>query len=71
MKGPVGRRSFVVVHHKLNDSNISRTVRPRIIQFFTDIHVDRVYSHTGYDVISYFRSVGISSKFKSTAENEK
>ena len=33
-------------------------------KFHTDIHADLVCSHTGYDVISYFRS-----KFEKTAEN--
>ena len=30
--------------------------------FYTDIHTDIVYSHTGYDVIIYFRSEVIAKK---------
>ena len=36
------------------ESNDSATVEQK--QFYTDIHVDLIYSHTGYDVISYCRS---------------
>ena len=40
--------SFVVVaHHKLSGSNISRTVRPRIIEFYRDIHANPFHSNTG------------------------
>ena len=31
----------------------------RITKFYTDIHADILYSHTGYDFTSYFQSEGI------------
>ena len=37
----------IVVHRKVSGSYISRTVFPRITKFYTDIHADPVYSHTG------------------------
>ena len=36
--------------------NISIAVWSRITKFYVDIHTDIVHSHTGYDVIVYFRS---------------
>ena len=45
-----------IVRHETSSSNISKTVRPRIAKFYVNIHTDIVYSHTGYDVIIYFRS---------------
>ena len=39
------RRSFVA-HHNVSGSNISRTVRPRITTFYTDIHTDQLYFRT-------------------------
>jgi len=44
------------VRHEMSSSNIPETVWPRIIKFYVDIHTNIVYSHTGYDVIIYFRS---------------
>ena len=35
---------------------MSKTVWPRITNFYRDIHTDIVYSHTGYDIIIYFQS---------------
>ena len=32
---------------------ISRTVWPKITQFYTDIHFDQPYIHTGYDITNY------------------
>ena len=32
----------------------------RIIKFYKDIQNDRVYSYTGYDITSYFRSAVIA-----------
>ena len=40
---------------------------PRIIKFYTDLHADLVYSRTGYDVTSYFRSAFI--EVEKTTEN--
>ena len=37
------------------ESNISATVSPRPATCCTVMHADLVYSHTGYDVTSYFR----------------
>ena len=34
----------------------------RITKFYVDIHVDIVYSDTGYDIIFYFRSEVIAKK---------
>ena len=51
------RRSFV--HHNVSGLNISRIVWPRITKFYTDIHTDLLYSHTGHDVTSYFWSAFI------------
>ena len=53
---------FVVVHHTVRPSNISRTVCPRITTFYVDIHADQFHSHTGYDVTSYFQSEDITKK---------
>ena len=49
----------VVIHHEVSGWNNSRTVRPRITKFHTDIQTDLLYSHTGYDdVTNYFQSDG-------------
>ena len=40
----------------------SRTVWHRITTINTDIHTELVYSITGYDVISYFRSAAITKQ---------
>ena len=48
-------RSFVV-RHKVKQLYISITIWPRITKFYTDIHTDRVYNSTGYDIINYFLS---------------
>ena len=53
-------RSFV--RHENSPSNSSRTVLPRITNFYVDIHTDIFYSHIGYDVIIYFRSEVIAKK---------
>ena len=39
--------------------------RPRITNFYGDIHPDIIYSHTGYELIIYFRSevIGENSRF--------
>ena len=42
-----------------NESNNSAPVEPRIKRFRTDVQVDVVYGHTGYDVTCYFRSAVI------------
>ena len=39
------------VRHEISSSNISK-----ITKFYGDIHTDIVYNHTGYDIITYFRS---------------
>ena len=46
-----GHGSFVL--HKISPSNISRTVWPRFIQFYADIHSDLLYSNTGYNITDY------------------
>ena len=38
------------------ESNNSAIVEPRIIVFGTDIHDDRFYNESTYDMTSYFRS---------------
>ena len=48
------RHLAFIVHYKVSDSSISRMVWPRIIQFDTD--TDMLYSHTSYDITSYFWS---------------
>ena len=45
----------VVVRHKVRQSYIIRTVRPRIAKFYRSLHNRRDYNHTGYDVTDYFR----------------
>ena len=57
----------VVVCHKGRQSYIPRTVRPRIAKFYTGIHTVMSYSHTGYDVTSYFRTA--FTEVRKTAEN--
>ena len=49
------RRSLVVVHHKVRQSHISRTVRLIITQFYVDINTNLRYIHTEYDAANYFR----------------
>ena len=48
------------IHNKVSGSYIARTVWPRLTksrnQDITDIRINLLYSHTGYDVTSYFRS---------------
>ena len=61
------RMASFVVHHKVSGSNISRTVWLRITKFHRYIHTDMLYSHTGYDVTSYFRSPFI--EVRKTTEN--
>ena len=55
-------RSFV--RHEISSSNISETVSPRIAKFYDEIHTEIVYSHTGYDVIIYFRSPRNAESFR-------
>ena len=50
----LGQCSFV--RHEISFSNISKTVCPRIIKFYVNIHTDIVYIRTGYDIIIYFQS---------------
>ena len=45
----------IVVHHKVNGSNIPRTGRLRITKIYTHIDSNRPDSHTEYDVTSYFQ----------------
>ena len=55
------------VRHNVKQSYISRAVSPRIAKFYMGVHAYLVYSHYGYDVISYFRWIFI--KDENTAEN--
>ena len=64
----VGRRRRSFVNHKVSDSNISRTISPRITKFYTDIHTNLLNSHNGYGVSSYFQSAFIEVR-KETAEH--
>ena len=48
--------SVMFIRHEITPSNILRTVRPRIIKYYMDIHTDIVYSNTRHDVIIYFQS---------------
>ena len=50
------------VRYENSSSNISKTVLPRLTKFYRDINTDIVNSHTGYDVIIYFRSEVIGGK---------
>ena len=49
------RRSFVV-HHKVSGSNISTTILLGITKFYKKMQANILYSHSGHDVTSYFRS---------------
>ena len=49
-------------------SNNLATVYPGITQFCTDIHAYLVYSHTGYDVASYFQSAFIEVRKSGDAD---
>ena len=52
-----------IVYCISKQSYISRTVWPRIIKFYANLHIRRFYNRAGYDVTTYFRSevnVGIS-----------
>ena len=55
-------RQYSFVRHEIISSNISKTVWPIITKFYEDTHTDIVISHTGYDVIIYFRSEVIGEK---------
>ena len=52
----------IFVRHEISSSNISKTVWPTTTKFYSDIHNDIVYSHTGHDVIIYFLSEVIGDK---------
>ena len=56
------RSSFVVVHHKVSGSIISRTVWHRITKLYMTIHTDLLNSRTGYDIDIYFRPEVIAKK---------
>ena len=62
-KGPSAvfrrRGSF---YHNVSGSNISKTVWPRNTKFYRHIRTDLLYSRTGYDVTSYFRSDVVAKK---------
>ena len=47
---------FIIVHHKVSRSYISRMVWPRITKCHTEIHTDSLCRHIWYDVKSYFQS---------------
>ena len=49
------RQPSFVVHHKVNCSNISRKLWPKITKFYTDIRINLCDNHTGYDVTNCFR----------------
>ena len=59
------RKTYIVRPAK--KSNISATVKSRPATCCTDILADLVYSNTGYDVTSYFRSA--FTEFRKTADN--
>ena len=56
------RPASFVVHHKESGSNISKTVWPRITKFYRGIRTGTLFSHTEYDVTTYFRSEVIAIK---------
>ena len=58
----IGIGYVMLVRREISFSNISKTVCPRTIIFYRDIHTDIVYNQTGYDVIIYFRSEVIAKK---------
>ena len=60
---PASSWSWLFVTH-LRQSCISRTVRPRITKFYTNLQIRRIYNHTGYDFTSYFRSEVILKKIR-------
>ena len=49
--------------------NNSAAAWPRITKFYMDIHANPLYSHTGYDVTSYFRSAFLL-QFESMTESD-
>ena len=55
-------RSFVCSFNTKSAPNISRTAWPIITKFYRNIHTDKVYSHTGYDVTNYFWSEVVAKK---------
>ena len=61
--------SFIVVHHKMSGSYISRTVLPTITEFDTYIHTGLLCGCTGYDVTSYFWSEVIGKKLQNATSN--
>ena len=52
-----------------SSSYISRMVWPRIAKFYIDIHIDLVYSPTGYDVTCYFWSAVITKTVENAASD--
>ena len=64
MSQPAVRRclTFVVVHHRVRQSYISRTFWPRITKFDMEFHTDLLCSHTRHDMTNYFRAEVIAKK---------
>ena len=48
--------------YKVRQSYISRTVWPRIIQFYTNLHTRRFYNRARYDITNYFQSEATTKK---------
>ena len=51
-----GVACLVIVHHKVSQLHISRTVCPRNPKILRDIQTDPINTSVGYDVTSCFRS---------------
>ena len=56
------RLPLFVFHHKVRDSNVSRTFWPRITTFHWAIRTGPLFNLSGYDIISFFRSEVIAKK---------
>ena len=57
----------VIVRHKVGQSYISRTFRPKINKFYRNLQAVWLYLRTGYDVTDYFRLAVIEVQKRSTA----
>ena len=72
---PYGLSPYVMIverrrrrSYKVRQSQISRTVWPRIAQFYGNLQTYRAYNNAGYDITMYFRPEVID--VRKTTEND-